>query len=304
METMTHNNFSFHTIKEPSKKDVSLLKESFRFHPSIISELFRPTLHPKIELYEDHVFLVLRFPQFDKQKYHKLFASEIDIIIDKNQLILVQYQNFKALDTLLEQLKTNEELKKEFFQNNPGYLLYKILDYLFRSLYEELDHIGKRVNDVEGDIFEGHQEKMLQSISWYRREAIDFKRIIKPNVEIFKELSENINKLFGADIAFYISSTEAVVARLVSLIENHVETLHIIHETNVSLLSFKANEIMKRLTIFAVIVFPLTFISSIWGMNMLNIPFSDHPLGFWIMVGIMLGGAISMLSFFKFKKWI
>ena len=189
MTTLTHNNIALHTIKGPTKKDIASIKDSFSHHPSIISELYRPTLHPKIELFGNHAFLVLRFPQFDTRKHHNLFSSEVDFIIDKDQLILVQYQSFKALDNFLEQLAKDLELKNEFFQNNSGYLLYKIIDHLFRSLYEELDHVGSGVDNVEENIFDDRQESILQSVSWYRREAIDFRRIIKPNMEVFKELS-------------------------------------------------------------------------------------------------------------------
>lgn len=305
MTTITHNNLSLHLFKKPSKKDISHIKENFSLHPSVISELNHPTLHPKTELYDNHAFLVLRFPQFDKSDPHNLVASEVDFIFDKNQLIIIQYQDFEALDVLTTQLRHEEETRNQFFQNNAGHLLYKVTDHLFRSLYSQLDHITEKVDEVEEGIFdEDKEEKMLQMISFHRREAADFRRIIKPNLDVFRDLESSFTAIFNKDTAFYLNSVEAVNARLISLIENHIETLHILHETNVSLLTNKANEVMKRLTIFAVVVFPLTLLSSIWGMNVANIPFAENPNGFWILAGIMGAGMTIMLLIFKAKRWI
>lgn len=303
MTTISYNNLSLHLFKKPNQKDIFEIQENFSLHPSVISELAHPTLHPKTEFYDNHAFLVLRFPQFDKNDPHNFIASEIDFVFNKDQLIIVQYQDFEALDTLITQLRHEEETRNQFFQNNSGYLLYKIIDSLLRSLYAELDHITGKVDDVEENIFEkGKEERLLQLISFYRREATDFRRIIKPNLDVFRELNETFISMFGKDTAFYLNSAEAINARLISLIENHIETLHILHETNSTILYHKINEVIKVLTIFTAILFPLNIITSLWGMNV-PLPFAENANGFLIIATIMTVSALLMVIFFRFKKW-
>ena len=82
-------------------------------------------------------------------------------------------------------------------------------------------------------------------------------------------------------------------------------TIDALHGTNESLISFRVNEIMKALTIFAVIVFPLTLFAAIFGMNTSGgMPLLHHPYGFWIVIGIMVAGSLLMYEFFRHRKWL
>jgi magnesium transporter len=81
------------------------------------------------------------------------------------------------------------------------------------------------------------------------------------------------------------------------------DTINALHETNASLIDFRINEIMKTLTIFSVVIFPITLLAAIFGMNTSNMPFVDSAHGFWIIIGIMVASVLGMLTFFKAKKW-
>ena len=304
MITINHNNIKLTVIKKPKEKDLKFIKENRGFHPLVTSELTHPTYYPTIENYAGHSLLIVRFPQFNSPK-SEISPSEVDFILTKDELILFQYNDFEELDILAKELAAEEPLRNEYFQHDSAFLLYKILNNLLRSLYPQLDHIIKKVEQIEFAIFNREQESLVPEISLFRREAIDFKRIIAPNNEIFKELVENPPKdLLSENILPYFQELRTINSRLTALIESQTETLLVLHETNQSILSNKISSIMKVLTMFSVIVFPLTLFASIWGMNVENMPLIGHPRDFWILLAMMGLGTLTMLAVFKVKKWI
>ena len=88
------------------------------------------------------------------------------------------------------------------------------------------------------------------------------------------------------------------------ILESQNEHINALHATNESLISFRLNEIMKMLTIFSVIVFPLTLVAGIFGMNTAHMPLVSGKNGFWVIIGFMSFGTLCMFLFFKKKKWL
>jgi len=303
MMNINHNNIKLTIIKKPEEKDIKFLKTNYNFHPLVLDELARPTFYPKMENYQDHAFLITRFPQFNRAK-DEVQPSEIDFILTKDELIIVQFNGFQELEMLTKELEMEQPRRDEFFRVSSAFLLYKIIDHLLRSLYPQLDHIMKKVDNVEYRLFKGQEEKLLPEISLLRREVIDFKRILNPNAKILEEIAENPKEVFGEEISSYFQELFTKNSRLNTLVESQAETLLVIHETNESVLSNKISSIMKVLTMFSVVVFPLTLFAAIWGMNVKYMPLVGQPYDFWILVSLMGVGTIIFLTVFKLKKWI
>lgn len=304
MQTIAHNNIKWLNLKSPTKESIDNIKENFALHPLVTKELLTLTRHSKINFYDDHFFLVFHFPVYDRKK--KLVTPfEIDLIVTKDSLITIQYGGrHEELEKLLQKISNSEEIKKEFMSRGSGFLLYKILEELLDSLFAQLDHIIKKVDFAEKQLFKKQDIKMATELSSLRSEASDFRRTIKLNSTILKILYDKGVDFWGIEIAPYFTELENTNERVFELINNELETLSILHDTNQSLLSNKMNIIMKTLTIFAVIVFPLTLFSSIWGMNVQGMPIAGRPYGFWILLGLMGLTTSIMLLFFKLKKWL
>lgn len=304
MTKITHNNITLNLVRNPVEKDVAILSQEISLDPAVVAELTHPTFHPKIESYGSHALLIVHFPQFKHGSLSQLKPSELDFIFTPSQLTIVQYSQLDELDKLVEELEMDQSKKEEFFQKNTGFLMSGILNHLFCSFFQYTDRIGYRVNEIENRIFRGQEEKVVSEISLLRRQAIDFKRILWPNLKIFEELKENPALSAPLNLKSYLNQLYFVNRRLVNFVESQIETLQVLHETNVSLLSNKISSVMKVLTMFSVIVFPLTLFASIWGMNMENMPLMGHAYDFWIIIGLMGLGTFFMLLIFKIKRWL
>ncbi|MDO8494924.1 MAG: magnesium transporter CorA family protein [bacterium] len=291
-------------MNRPGGDDLKWLKDNYTLHPLVTSELARPTFYPKAENYSDHIFLILRFPQFNGI-VHEIKASEIDLIILPNELIIVQYNEFSALDLLLKKIEEDPALRNEYFESSGAFVAYKILEHLFASLYKEMEHIGQTVDDLEDHLLNRDKaEELVSEISLLRREAIDFKRIVSPNLTILEELKDKPGEVFEKKFYPYIHKLYTINSRLINFIDGQITTLQVINETNESLLSHKISSIMKVLTMFSVIVFPLTLFATVWGMNVEHMPLVGHPFDFWLLLIMMGLGTLGMLVLFKIKKWL
>jgi len=297
VKTITHQGTAVHYVKKYDRKELEMLQQELALNEAVMTELHHLAFHSKVETLDDGtIFLALRFP---KKQGNRVTSAEIDFIIRDQDLAIVQYDTLPGFEEIVNGLGKSPEKTT----HTGAHTLALILDLILESMFDQIDEIGSTVNHLEDQIFKGNEEKLLREISRYWRKALDFSRIVKPNAAIFTEFIETTKNKIGKDtLAFRVLA--ARYARLFDLAEDHADTLRVLHETNESLLTNKVNQVMKILTIFAVIVFPLTLISSIWGMNTQPVPFATHPLGFWIVLGIMGVGTLFMLVVFKLKRWL
>lgn len=293
-----HEGIKWTNFKNPGKAEIEYARESFDIHPIIIKELYHPTLHPKINFYDDYIFLVLRFPE---RENGETVPTEVDFIITKKEVITYQYETLEVLDEIFNKVKQNPS---EYLNKNIGFLVYQILQELSDKLTPQIDEISRQIDHIEKQIFADGNREMLKNISVVRRDSNDFLSIIKPNLDVLDDASEKVKDMFGKEIDPYFNHLKLTYARLVHVAETHGSTLQMLHETNESMVSNDLNKIIKILTIFSVIVFPLTLFAGIWGMNVVNMPLVGHPYDFWIVLTLMAITTLIMLIVFKIKRWI
>jgi magnesium transporter len=292
-------------IMTPTENDLSFLKENFDFHPFILKSILPPIHHPRFENYKDYLFLVLHYPFFD-EKTKETKSREIDIIVTKNTLITIRYNNIAPLQSFFTKLILYEKERKEFTDEGVGEVLYRLLYELLRNSFPKLDHISEKIDSIEKEIFkEQRQKEVIEEISTLKYDLINFKRIIQPQLPVFEKLKEESKNFFGEHFEPYFNELVNCFLTIKEVLETHHRTLNELEETNANLLSIKTNEIIKILTIFWVILSPLTLLATIYGMNTSYLPFTDIKYyDFWIIIGIMAVLSIIILVFLKKKKWI
>ena len=135
-------------------------------------------------------------------------------------------------------------------------------------------------------------------------EIIDFWKIIEPQRAIFEYLKTFGIKFFGQEFQHHFASLLRAYRKTETALKNSKEAIESLEETNHILLNLKMNEIIKILTIFSVILLPLTLLASIWGMNTNFLPFNKTIVDFWVIMVLMVITSAVMIIYFKFKKWL
>ena len=141
-------------IERPRQVDLAWLAEHYEFHPLDYEDVFSRNQRPKVDEYDDYLFIVLHFPRYDKT-VKRLNAAELDIFVGPDFLITLPNEPLQPVEYLFERCRTNEEERDSIFSKGPGYLLYKIVDDCVDASFPMLRKIGNKLERIEEDIFEG-----------------------------------------------------------------------------------------------------------------------------------------------------
>jgi len=303
MQVIKFKNKSWVELKNPDKRDIELLKKKFKLHPLIFKEFLPPLDYPRIEKFDDYIFIVLFYPFFDKESYGST-PFELDIIISKNYIITSHYKDIVPLKSIFDKCNLYQEVKKDYFNKGTEEILYQIIKELLVAYRPKLGKIKKDLDEVEREIYQQKHKESVKKISLIRREIIGFERTINPQEIVFKELAKGNNKILRKKYTPYFHDLLSIYRQTVELLNTNHKTLSALKSTNQSLLTNKTNEVIKILTIFSVIVLPLTLIAGIFGMNTTYFPFWGNLNDFWIILISMGVITLGMLLLFKYKKWI
>lgn len=288
-------------IQNPVEDDIRYLRKKFNFHPLVLGELIPPGHRPKVEHHNSYLFMSLYYPVYNKER-KETRSRELDIIVTKTAVITSHYSFILPLKALFDSCNLYKESQKTYLSEGSGYLLYYILSGFWKSCLTKLEKIDKRIDEIEKEIFRGQEKEMVPEISYTKTDVINFWRIIEPQGEIMESLALEGQIFFGKELSPYFSDILGTHGQAWNSLKTSKETILALEDTNQSLLSTKTNEIIKILTVFSVIVLPLTLVASLWGMNV-YLPFAERPSGFWIIMVIMLALIGFMFLYFRKKRW-
>jgi magnesium transporter len=303
IQTLEHAGLRWIHIEEPSTLERAWLEEHFElFHPLDLEDVMSRNQRPKIDEYPDYLFIVLHFPIFDKQ-VGRLNAGELDLFVGADYVITIPNQPLQPVSYLFERCRTNEEVRDQFFSKGSGYLLYHIVDQSFDYCFPMLRKIGNKLEQLEEDIFGGRGEEVVRDISNAKQEIINFRKIIRPERTVLRDLERTKQRYWADDLELYFDDVVDASERIWDMLENYKEVVEALEDTNESVISHRVNEVLRVLTAISVVVLPLTFIASLWGMNV-GVPGEDDIGAFWIITGVMVALLLSMVAFFRHRGWL
>jgi magnesium transporter len=287
-------------IERPRQIDLAWLQERFDFHPLDYEDVISRNQRPKVDAYDDYLFIVLHFPRYDKQ-VGRLNAAELDLFIGPDFIITMPNEPLQPVEYLFERCRTSEELRESMFSKGSGFLLYKIVDDCVDSQFPMLRKIGNKLERVEEEIFEGNSAEVVRDISNVKQEIINFRKVVRPQRTAFSDLATN-GARFMAEELYYEDITDAS-ERVWDMLENYKEVVEALEDTNESAIAHRTNETFKVLTAISVIVLPLTLVASIWGMNV-GVPGEGNMGAFWAIIGAMTALLGGLIYYFRRRGWL
>jgi magnesium transporter len=289
-------------IERPRQIDLAWLQERFDFHALDYEDVISRNQRPKVDEYDDYLFIVLHFPRYDKA-VGRLNAAEVDLFVGPDYLITMPNEPLQPIEYLFDRVRTNEELRESLFSKGPGYLLYKIVDDLVDSSFPMLRKIGNKLERIEEEIFEGNSAEVVRDISNVKQEIINFRKIVRPQRSAFADLERNKARYITDDLEIYFEDINDASERVWDMLENYKEVVEALEDTNESEIAHRTNETFRVLTAISVIVLPLTLVASIWGMNV-HVPGQGDALAFWLVLGLMLAMLVGLVLYFRRRGWL
>lgn len=300
----THNNLVWIDIVKPAPEEVRALMEEFSIDPLIAEELLVPSVRNKVDARDGYFYTALHFPTFRHLHDVSSVPLELDFIVGKEWIITTRYVEADPLHQFSKLFEIETLLDRQDMCKHGGYLFYYMLTEIYKTLYDELFHIGVRIDAAEERIFEGYEKEMVIELSKISRDLLNYNQALDSHESMLQSLEAPGVALFGYEYARNIRSVSGEYMRLANALKSNGASLVELRETNNSLLGTKQNEIMKIFTIMAFVTFPLSLVAGIFGMNTITMPIIGHPWDFHIIVGIMTACTVAFFAYFKYKKWL
>jgi magnesium transporter len=178
-----------------------------------------------------------------------------------------------------------------------------LLDDLFDYCFPILDKIGYKLDSLEDDVFQGRSREVVRDISNVKQEIISYRKIIKPERATLRVLERNVERFLPDELELYFDDIVDAAERIWDILDNYKEVVEALEDTNESVISHRQNDVLQILTVFSVVLLPLTLITGFFGMN-LRFPGYDTAWAFWVVFAGMVVSLVGLLTFFRYKRWL
>ncbi len=297
IESITWGELTWVNIEKPTANETRYLAEHYPFHPLDLDDVLSRIQRPKIDEYEDYLFLVFHFPVYQKAR-RVLTSSQLSVFIGGKYLITLHSGELKPLVKLFRECQIDEESPPEYLGSGSGFLLYRILDRLVDYCLPILNKVMDNIEEVEDDIFADQRKDTVRAISMLRRDIISFRRIIWPMRAVIGSLEPRVRRFISKDMSVYFGDMIDHMDKIWDALDEYKEIIEGLSATYDSLSSNRTNEVVRILTIIATILLPITVVASIYGMN-IPLPFQETEYSFLYVVLIMAVIIGGILYFFR-----
>jgi magnesium transporter len=304
MKTLTHEGLSWIDLREPSEGDLLELQQEYQFHELDIEDCLSEHERPKIDEYEDYLFLVLHIPYFDATK-RRVLNEEVNIFIGTSYLITLHHGKIGAFDRLLEEMESDTQKRAEILGEGTGYFLYELISRLFDSGFPLVDDINRQIRALEFSLFEeeGGEERVLRLILELKRNIIAMRRILLPERTVVSALEHKSKRFIPDELDIYFDDVQDAVERQWGLLETAKEVIEALQDSHESWIQSRTNRIVRILTIFSVTMLPLTVLTGLYGMNV-QLPYAGDTRAFLGILGVMFIILLAAVGYFGWKKWL
>ncbi|HEV8102629.1 MAG TPA: magnesium transporter CorA family protein [Gaiellaceae bacterium] len=289
-------------LDQPDALFAGMLSGRFGWHPLDVEDVMSKRQRPKVDDYaeEGYLFGVLHFPVYDRT-IQRLNAAELDFFIGPDYLVTLPTVELLPVTRLFRRCEEDHAFREQLFSKGSGRLLYEVLDDLLDYCFPILDKIGHKLDSLEDDVFEGRSEEVVRDISNVKQEIISYRKIVKPERSTLRLLERHVGRFLPEELELYFDDVVDATERIWDILDNYKEVVEALESTNESVISHRQNDVLRVLTVFSVVLLPLTLITGIFGMNV-RFPGFDTAWAFWTVIVVMGMVLCGLLGFFRYKR--
>jgi magnesium transporter len=281
-------------------EQIEKLGQHFELHPLIIEDIASTRQRPKVDEYEDYLFIVLKMLYFDKRQNLKI--EQISFVLGTNYVLSFQEDKGDVFEPIRERLRSGKGRVRNL---GTDYLMYVLMDAIVDNYFDIIETLGEKIEVLEDKLFdEKSDENITSDIQILKREILRIRKAVYPLREVVNKLEKVENDLIHEKTHNYLRDLYDHIIQVSESIDIYREMIWGLMDMYMSTISNKMNEVMKVLTIMASIFIPLTFLAGVYGMNFENIPELKFKYGYFILWGVMFIVFFGMIYYFRKRKWI
>ncbi|MEK6951126.1 MAG: magnesium/cobalt transporter CorA [Nanoarchaeota archaeon] len=281
-------------------QDIEVIEQvakCFNLHPLLVEDIVNTQQRPKVDHFENFLFLIVR-----QLSYHggdTVSSEQISMVVGANFLVTFEEHEDDTFQYLRDSIKKGRYPKK-----GADHLMYTILDILVDNYFAILERLGEHIEQLEESVVQNPTVQLIQSIYTLKTQMIFLRKSVWPLREVINGLLRTESKIVKKATRFYLRDVYDHTVQVIETMEMYRDMIAGMLEIYLSSISNRLNEVMKVLTIIGTIFIPLTFVTSLYGMNFRFMPELESRYGYFVVLGVMSIMTLMMLWFFRRKKWI
>jgi magnesium transporter len=283
----------------------AMLRDVFHFHPLAIEDALKDTHVPKIDDWDQYLYIVVDTIDFDPRT-DELRLHELDLFLGRNYLVTYHNEATEVLERHRRNLEREPENRLKF---GPSHLLYRLLDEVVAEFLPAIVHLDNEIDDAQDEVFDVPTPRTLRKIFHVKRNALKLHRVVIPMREVLNRLARDPYAQVEADHRIYYRDVYDHLVRIHDIVESLRDLIAGALDTYLSVVSNRTNDIMKALTVVNVMFLPLTFVAGFFGMNffgetlMFTWPILPRAALFWFACALMIGSPIGMIIMARRRGW-
>jgi len=276
------------------------LGECYSFHPLVLEDILNTDQRPKMEDYGDYLYIVLKMLH-DKGKGNQIEAEQVSLVLGPNYVFSFQESGGDVFDQIRERLRTGKGRVRKM---GADYLAYTLVDAIVDYYFVILEKLGERIELLEEELVIHPKTETLKEIHTLKREMIFLRKAVWPLREVISGLQRGESPLVQKTTGIYLRDVYDHTIQVIDTIETFRDILSGVLDIYLSSVSNRLNSVMKVLTIIATVFMPLTFLAGVYGMNFKYMPELEWRWGYPTLWAAMVVIGVSMLVYFRKKKWL
>ena len=285
-------------VVDPSADEFRLIGEEFAFHHLALEDAAKQHQRPKIEVYDDFVFIVFYGLELDQARRPQ--TREIALFIGSNYLVTVHGGILAVVTDTAERWREHEAWQDS---RSVGMLVYSVLDAIVDDYFPVVDAISEQIEDIEAGIFERFDRGVQRDIFALRKDLVGVRRVLAHERDVMAVLLRRDSPVFGNGMSVYYQDVYDHILRVTDAVDSSRELLASALDAFLSMSSNRLNEIVKRLTASSIILMSVTLIAGIYGMNFDHMPELAWRFGYAWALGLMAAVGSGLYLMFKRSDW-
>lgn len=279
------------------------LGRCFGLHPLVLEDVMNTSQRPKLEEYDECLFIVLKMLDVDK-KTEDIMVEQLSLVLGKNFVLTFGERVGDVFDGVRDRIKRSLGKSRK---SKADYLAYRLIDSVIDNYFVVLDRMSDFLEVVEEQIAIDPTKVDSRELHMLKREMLFLRKSIHPARELLGTLAridEAESDLIAANTMIYLRDVYDHALQVSETLESQREILASMLDVYHSALSNRMNEVMKVLSIVSTIFIPLSFVAGVYGMNFQHMPELKQPLGYPIVLLVMGTAATGMIVWLRRKRWI
>jgi magnesium transporter len=272
----------------------------FGLHPLTMEDILNAGQRPKAENFDHYHYIVFKMLSYNDLR-NTVDIEQVSLVVGPDYVLSFQEREGDVFGSLRERLRLGKGWIRKL---GADYLAYSLLDAVVDSYFDVLEKIGERIETIEDRLVADPANETLWEVHNLKREMIYLRRSVWPLREVVNRLIKSDDAFLDKTTSVYLRDVYDHIAQILDTTEIYREMLSGMLDIYLSSVSNRMNEVMKVLTIIATLFIPLTFVAGLYGMNFRFMPELDWPFGYPLVLSLMLIVAVSMIYYFKQKKWL